>query len=305
MLVDLVRCLAQRLARGCLSSAWVGFNAASHAWMLAMWPSAAQDAIWGESPGAVISSSLLYPAGKAVAVADGSGLLFSGKWAFSSGVDHADFVMLGAMLEVPGGAQKKVIGIVRKDQLTVIDTWHVSGLKGTGSKNLNGDGLFVPTDWVVENDSLSDGSAPGLLGNEAAVYRVPVFGMFPHLTAAVMIGNAQGCYDEFLLGSAARRTTYSRTPAAQLVSLQMRVAKAGALIRSALYSSNATRAKPAIWRPQADCQARKRSCSGVAMRLLRRSRRRRQSTCFSRRMAALATIRRTPLSDASVTHTRR
>src|SRR5580693_8669585 len=49
------------LAEGCGSTAWVVANLASHHWMLAMWPEAAQDEVWGKSPDDLVGSALVFP----------------------------------------------------------------------------------------------------------------------------------------------------------------------------------------------------------------------------------------------------
>src|SRR6185437_11598642 len=59
------------LAEGCGSTSWVVANLASHHWMLAMWPVEAQNEVWGESTDHLIGSALVFPSGKAKAVADG------------------------------------------------------------------------------------------------------------------------------------------------------------------------------------------------------------------------------------------
>src|SRR5579875_2347913 len=75
------------IAEGCGSTAWVLANLAAHHWLLGMWPPAAQDEIWGESPDSLISSALIFPRGRAQRVPGGYRL--SGRWPFSSGIDCA------------------------------------------------------------------------------------------------------------------------------------------------------------------------------------------------------------------------
>ena len=230
---DLMLKVLEILASGCPSTAWVGFNAASHNWMLAMWPKSAQDEVWGPDPDAIVSSSLVYPAGKATLSDDGSEYVISGMWPFSSGVNLASYVMLGATVQNGEAQGKRVIALVPKSQVKVIDVWHVAGLTGTGSNNLEGKDLRVRRDWVVEADSLSNATAPGLAINKAPIFRAPIFGLFPHLVAAVILGNARGGYDEFIAGAAQRKTTYARLTPAQLVPLQLRIAEVSALLTSA------------------------------------------------------------------------
>src|SRR4051812_31706747 len=84
------------VAQGCASTAWVLANLASHHWMLAFWPAAAQDELWGESPDVLIGSAFIFPCGRATRVEGGYRL--SGRWPFSSGVDPSAWNMIGAVV---------------------------------------------------------------------------------------------------------------------------------------------------------------------------------------------------------------
>src|SRR3984893_14564792 len=53
------------IGQGCGSTAWVLANLAAHHWLLGMWHPEAQDEIWGESPGSLISSALALVGGLA------------------------------------------------------------------------------------------------------------------------------------------------------------------------------------------------------------------------------------------------
>ena len=87
------------LARGCASSSWNAVILACHAWVGGMFPPEAQDEMWTDDPATLVSTSFR-PAGVTVAP-DGGGLRISGRWKFSSGVDHCDWAML--TIPVPPG----------------------------------------------------------------------------------------------------------------------------------------------------------------------------------------------------------
>ncbi len=69
---------------GCGSSAWVLAQYLMHDFMLARWPEAAQIAIWGGQPDALIAGILVPLHGAARRVSDG--FLLSGRWSLVSGV---------------------------------------------------------------------------------------------------------------------------------------------------------------------------------------------------------------------------
>ena len=135
--------LVSVIGKGDGSTAWVLANLAAHHWMLGMWPKQAQDEVWGQSPDNLIGSALIFPRGRARSVE--GGYRVAGRWPFSSGVDPAAWNLVGAILhdEERGIAQPRIFLLPASDY-TIIDTWHVIGLAGTGSKDIAVDDVFVP-----------------------------------------------------------------------------------------------------------------------------------------------------------------
>ena len=108
------------IARGCASTAWVLNNLASHHWMLAMWPEAAQNEIWNASPDDLIGSAFVFPCGRAEKVEGGYRL--SGRWPFSSGVDPSVWNIVGGMVhDEKGRASEHRVFIVHQRDYTVIE----------------------------------------------------------------------------------------------------------------------------------------------------------------------------------------
>ena len=153
------------LGRGCAATSWVYINLVAHNWMLPYWPPRAAEDIWGEDPEALIGSTLVFPAGR-LAPAEG-GYLLTGRWPYASGVDSSDWMMLGAIGQGPSDeAPGPRIVLVRAADIEVIDTWHVSGLVGTGSKDVACSDLFLPEHMVLDMAPLAGGLSPGNRGDE-------------------------------------------------------------------------------------------------------------------------------------------
>ncbi len=222
--------VSAELGRGCASTAWVYINLVSHNWMLPMWPAQAQEDIWGENPDALIGSTLVFPAGK-LEPANG-GYLFSGRWPYASGVDNSDWIMLGAMLQVDGKAASRIV-IVRVRDIEIIDTWHVAGLAGTGSKDVACANLFVPAHMVFDPGEAREGHAPNVGSLAGDAYRLPLFPFIPHLVAGPILGIARGAYEDFVARLQTQTSIYNRSRLADHTTLQMKLAKAGVLIDSA------------------------------------------------------------------------
>jgi alkylation response protein AidB-like acyl-CoA dehydrogenase len=91
----------------------------------------------------------IFPAGQAHRV-DG-GYRVSGHWAFGSGITHADRVVCGcvefadgAPVLMPNGLPVWRVAVVPAERVTIVDTWQVTGLLGTGSHDYEVSDLLVP-----------------------------------------------------------------------------------------------------------------------------------------------------------------
>src|SRR5262249_59039454 len=125
--------LAAEPARGCASSAWALSVTACHAWILGMFPRQAQDEVWGEDPARAVASSFL-GVGPKLAPEKG-GIRLSGRWRFSSNVDHCGSAVLLAMVPGPNGPSPQFL-LVHRDQYAIEDTWRTVGLAATGSNDI-------------------------------------------------------------------------------------------------------------------------------------------------------------------------
>jgi 3-hydroxy-9,10-secoandrosta-1,3,5(10)-triene-9,17-dione monooxygenase len=188
----------------CASSAWVLGVVAVHAWQLALFPLEAQEEVWSKDRSALISSSYA-PTGK-VTRTDG-GYRISGRWSFSSGSDHCQWVFLGGLVPPEAGSERppemRTFLLPRKDY-KIDDTWHVAGLKGTGSKDIVVDDVFVPEH---RTHRLIDGfkrSSPGNEINKAPLFRLPFGQIFVRSVSTTAIGIAQSALDTYRKVAAAR-----------------------------------------------------------------------------------------------------
>jgi 3-hydroxy-9,10-secoandrosta-1,3,5(10)-triene-9,17-dione monooxygenase len=216
------------VAEGCGSTGWVLTNLASHHWMLGMWPQAAQDEVWGRSADALIGSAFVFPSGRARAVADG--YVLSGRWPFSSGIDPSHWNMLGAIVRDANNrpVEHRVFLVEAKDY-RIIDTWFVAGLRGTGSKDVAMDEVFVPAHRTLPLSAIAGGATPGSTVNPGALYKLPALGLFSFVVAAVSLGVARGAIAGYGAAMKDRVGAYTGRKLADLGSIQLRLAEASAL----------------------------------------------------------------------------
>lgn len=136
--------VAAELAKGCPSSAWVIGVMNSGIWLVSLMPDALQEDIFANGVPRV--SSVGVPKGKARKV-DG-GYLVSGRWGYGSGSHHAQWLHC-PIGEPDGGEGPGGLFIAPQADMSIVSTWDVAGMKGTGSDTIVAEDLFVPEHRVV------------------------------------------------------------------------------------------------------------------------------------------------------------
>ena len=230
--VALVDC-ADALGQADASVAWNFANLASHHWMLAMFDPRAQHAVWNEAADALIASSFIFPAGRARKV-DG-GYVLSGNWPFSSGVESCDWNMLASVVaseDEADGVEYRIF-LINKRDYRIKDIWNATGLRGTGSNEVEVENAFVAEAMSVAASDLTGGPTPGSTLNPNALYALPVFSLFPYVLSGVGLGNAQACLDDYVEIARHRASTYNRAKLGDMQSTQIKIAEASAKIDAA------------------------------------------------------------------------
>jgi len=230
--VALIDC-AELLGQADASVAWNLTNLASHHWMLGMFEQKAQDLIWEKDPDALIASSFIFPAGRATRVEGGYRL--RGSWPFSSGVASCEWNMLASVVysdDEADGIEYRIF-LLPKADYKILDTWNVTGLRGTGSSDVEVREAFVPDHMTVAVGDLAGGPTPGSKVNPNPLYALPVFSLFPYVLSGVALGNAQACLDDYAEVARHRISTYNRAKLSDFQSTQIKIAEASAKIDAA------------------------------------------------------------------------
>ncbi|MWV28673.1 flavin-dependent monooxygenase [Erythrobacter sp. GH3-10] len=215
--------ISKTLAEGCMGSAWVYGVVAVHNWQMALFdPQAAED-VWGEDGDVLISSSYM-PTGKATKV-DG-GYQFSGRWAFSSGSEHCDWVILGANMvaEDGDGKPEPYNFLLPRSDYKIVDTWDTMGLRPTGSNDIVVEGAFVPDHRVIRERDMFNLDCPGHTQNDEALYRIPFAQIFNRTVSTTSIGALRRALETFVETTRQKRTTYTGLKLANDTTIQKAVA---------------------------------------------------------------------------------
>ncbi|WP_330230695.1 acyl-CoA dehydrogenase family protein [Nocardia sp. NBC_00508] len=150
----------------------------------------------------MVTAGLLFPTGRAGRVPGGFRL--TGRWQFGSGITHADWVVSGAFIHRDGTPERDATGapdsrlfLVPRAQVEVIDTWHTTGLAGSGSCDYTIADIFVPEERTLEFATVRGESGP-LAQPEVHMRNMP----------AVPLGVARAAIDYVLAESAAKADDY-------------------------------------------------------------------------------------------------
>ncbi|MGW4033987.1 acyl-CoA dehydrogenase family protein [Streptomyces sp. NPDC004838] len=110
------------------------------------------------------TAGLLFPTGRAERVEGGYRL--TGRWQFGSGITHADWVISGAFIHQDGapllvdGSPDSILLMVPRADVEIIDTWHTTGLSGSGSCDYAIHGVFVPDGHTLTFGEVRNGEGP-------------------------------------------------------------------------------------------------------------------------------------------------
>ena len=216
------------LARGDGASAWCVFIGATAGIALAMIPEDSARKIFA-TPETLISG-VVAPRGKAAAV-DG-GFQVEGVWQWGSGTQNADWIVCGCQVSRDGkpellrnGTPRARVMLIPREEVEFLDTWHVSGLCGTGSTDFAVRDVFVPNEHAVGIGV--DGPLPKPL------YAFPQLGLLGMGIAAVTLGLARAAIDELIDIAGAMTPFGAARSIAALPSTQSEVSRAEATLRSA------------------------------------------------------------------------
>ena len=222
--------VVSELARGCASTGWVVALITGGAWFVGMMNEQAQGDLWGNDPAATVAVAVP-PHGNAELVDDGYRV--SGRWPYCSGVEHADWVILGTPVVGADGEPSPIVSLVPRDQVEIEDTWHVTGMRGTGSNTVVTSGVTVPFHRTILLGTVQRGQRDTPFATEAP-YHIPfVLGALSDL-AGPQLGLAQAALELVIDGASQRgvsATTYARQADAPTV--QLAVARAASSIDTA------------------------------------------------------------------------
>ncbi len=229
------------ISAACASTGWAVNGALSNGISFGHYPIAAQRELWGAGADP-FTCACFAPTGAAVP-AEG-GYVLNGKWSFASGVDHASWIRLGALIKssdaaAPNGSPPAdgAFFLLPVGDVEIEDNWFVYGLCGTGSKNIIVRDAFVPAHRVLRFADTRSGQTPGARHHPNPLYRLPLLVLGATMLASTAVGAAKGALADYLEMTEGRRTRGALAGGglamAEFATVQLRYAEAAAAVDAA------------------------------------------------------------------------
>ena len=172
----------ESLARADASVAWTVMIGAGSWIDLAHLPRETFDALYATNPDA-ITAGVFNPTGSITPV-DG-GYQVTGRWSFASGCEHADVIFGNGVEGIVDGMPQLRGAVFAPGDVTIEDTWSVSGLCGTGSHHFHVDDIVVPAERTYD----PMGGEPCI---DALIVHLPPPAVFSLVMASVALGHRAG-----------------------------------------------------------------------------------------------------------------
>jgi alkylation response protein AidB-like acyl-CoA dehydrogenase len=217
----------ETLARADGATGWTTMIGAGSWIDLVHLPRSTFDSLFDGRPDAVFAGAF-NPSGS-IAPVDG-GYRVDGRWAFASGCEHADWIYGNCIEGFDADGPVLRGALFTPGDITIEDTWYVSGLRGTGSHHFRVEDLVVPADRTF----LALGDEPCI---DDPVVRIPVVSLIALAMAPVATGIAQGALDDIVELATAKMPLLAPAPLAtnplfqhELATAQTELAAARALL---------------------------------------------------------------------------
>ncbi|MEO0785839.1 MAG: acyl-CoA dehydrogenase family protein [Pseudomonadota bacterium] len=179
----------------------------------------------------IITGGVFAPMGKAVD--EGQHYRLTGRWQWASGSANCSWLCGGSIIlengeprRMANGAPENRMMVFPAGEADLLDTWHVMGLKGTGSGDMAVNDITVPkarSVSLVADTPVADG----------ALYAFPAFGLLSLGVAATAMGNARGALNAFEQLAQGKKNQGSRKTLAERATIQGETAKIEAAWRAA------------------------------------------------------------------------
>ena len=220
------------IARACGSTGWVTALTNMCSWVIGLYPERVQQEVFGANPDARVAAVV---APRSTARKVEGGFIVSGRWPWASGCLHAQWATLGIpVVDEAGNMVDQGLALFPMQDLSIDDTWHSTGMRGSGSNTLVANEVFVPAYRVMSLTQAIEGIYPTEHVGIEPLYRASFMPVLVIILIGPPLGLARAALEavaETLPTRGIQYTTYERQSDAPVTHMQM--AEAAMLIDAA------------------------------------------------------------------------
>jgi len=217
------------VAHGSTAASWVLMVCGAHTFIAGRLPREGQEEIFGTDPGMLIPG---VPTPRGACQRTEGGYVLNGRWPYASGADHGDWVLIGCkgIRNKADESCPSLIVVMPKTRAVIDDTWFTLGMRGTGSKDLVLEDVYIPERYAVPMKEAQLGTVTGV---DIPLYQLPIRATLATMLLGTIVGMAERGLELFVDQAQTRRDAYSGLPKVQDPGAQRRVAESSSEIACA------------------------------------------------------------------------
>ena len=179
----------EEIGKADASTGWIVNQCAIFATYAARMPRDVAHLIWIDTPRSIVANT---PLATAQAIVVPRGYRVTGRQGFSTGCRHASWLAARArifengQLRLQDDQPEQRYLFVPAAEAELLDTWHVRGMRGTGTHHFAVNDVFVPAERTVLQ-------AGALLLETGPLFQIPRTLLFASADAAIALGVARSC----------------------------------------------------------------------------------------------------------------
>ncbi|MFA7595276.1 MAG: acyl-CoA dehydrogenase family protein [Novosphingobium sp.] len=205
------------------SAGWVAAFYIGAAWRMNLFPEEAQREIFADKP-FVLSAGQAAPLREVVRVP--GGYRISGQTPWGSGSVHAEWIVFMGIAKGGDEEPAPMTFVVPRAETEVLDTWHIAGMRGTGSNDIKVEDVFVPHHRTAPFLNVLEGTTAGQAVHANPMYQFPFIPFLMVEVIPVVTGIMRGATTAFEERVRERQGTISGAKAVAKQATQMRLGRA-------------------------------------------------------------------------------
>lgn len=209
------------LSAACPSTGWVSAFYMGAAWRAMIFPAQCQRELFADQ-------AYLLNAGQASPLREvkrvTGGYRLSGQTPWSSGSVHAQWITFMGVATGDDQPPAPLVFMVPRDEVELLDTWQVAGMRGTGSNDMRVEDVFVPVHRAASFAAALEGKTQGQ-ALHGAMYQQPFIPFLMCEVVPVLVGALRGAAAAFTGRTRERQGTITGVKAANRQAAQMRLGR--------------------------------------------------------------------------------